>query len=124
MIKANDLRVGNFLEGDELSIPRENTYHNGLTKITGFGISMIEFGKITSLNRVPLTHKWMVDFGFEKDGIQFSKNGVIILFEKRFFKFYYGVGIEDFKNLDYVHQLQNLFYCLTGKELETVANGS
>lgn len=38
MIKANDLRVGNFLQGDKLSIPRLNLYHNGVTKMTGYGI--------------------------------------------------------------------------------------
>lgn len=121
-MKSNEYRIGNIIDSDRgIGVISELSEYK-----SNVGIRTNEFKHFAYINatisRVTLTHKWLLDFGFEKDGVQYSKAGVIILYEKRFFKFYYGVGMGDFKNLNYVHQLQNLFYCLTGEELQVVAN--
>jgi hypothetical protein len=71
---------------------------------------------------IPLTEEWLLKFGLEKIGIwTFSLNLVgnldliYYLGEKG-----WSIGLKsysDFSNLKYVHQLQNLYFSLTGKEL-------
>jgi len=107
-MENTELRIGNIVNDDEshLIITAEN----------------IEWACIVaeeSLTGVPLTKEWLTKFGFEwmpeaeythgamsKDGIQvWVKNGFVI--EKPSIKY----------NLLYIHQLQNLYFALTGEEI-------
>jgi len=81
---------------------------------------------------IPLTEEWLVRFGFEKDD-----TGVDI-FDQDYYKWYQkefpiiGVLCQSSDNLylfdentdtlriSFVHQLQNLYFALTGTELPTV----
>lgn len=63
---------------------------------------------------IPLTEEWLLKFGFKPLGKDWQKNGIIIHTRKRGFVLRKSVPI-----IEYVHQLQNLVYALTGKELET-----
>ncbi len=63
---------------------------------------------------IPLTEEWLLKFGFEitdnfqtKDRFQTHKQDGIIWFE-------YGYIVVE---LNYVHQLQNLYFALTNEEL-------
>jgi hypothetical protein len=91
-----------------------------------FWINFIE--KITpqknfQFKPIPLTEEWLLKLGLEKIGIwTFSLNLVgnldLIYYsgEKG-----WSIGLKsysDFSNLKYVHQLQNLYFALTGKELK------
>jgi len=67
---------------------------------------------------IPLTEEWLLKFGFEitdnfqtKDRFQTHK-------QDGFFWFEYGYIVVE---LNYVHQLQNLYFALTGEEL-TIKN--
>lgn len=115
-MKANELRIGNLLEfrvtckvceiqencfyvNDELGTEYKNT--------------------ICDIKPIPLTEEWLLKFGFENDTITATKKG---------FDFsigFYASGFYLCKSLDemfgveikHVHQLQNLYFALTGEEL-------
>jgi hypothetical protein len=110
-MKANELRIGNLLEcwyGDnyfEVTIEDLQTIYNGKSKA----------------KPILLTEEWLLKFGFEKDEKNeywFWKNCVsvsvlgyieLLSFNRQSFK----TNIQ----LKYIHQLQNLYFTLTGKEL-------
>lgn len=123
MIKANELRIGNVLKGDELSIPRENLYHNGVTKITGFGISMIQSGNITSLKAIPLNEKVLKTCGFVYKSSDYeSPAGDKWWFSLRNGFIPEGFKHTNFKGVKFLHELQNLYYYLYGHELDVDSN--
>ena len=127
-MKASELRIGNYVKYLTL---------NGNSEILANGIYLFELGEL-ELDPILLTEEWLLKFGFEnnkhgnwnryfKDGIyprsfafQFYKNGRV--------DFWYGdfnVGNLNrikYNPLQYVHQLQNLYFALTGKELEYEQN--
>lgn len=97
-----------------------------LAKITGlYGEGAFSFqaleGKIPDAHifeePIPLTEEWLLRFGFEKDrsgyrlddinSLSFSENYIVCWHDK-------VLGI---KQIEYVHQLQNLYFTLTGEEL-------
>lgn len=111
MIEPRELRIGNLLyiqTGATSLCPIE---------ITGLDIYDQFKGFIPSLQPIPLTEEWLVKFGFEKkrgwdDSPFYKKNDVDI----------YIVSDKSFTNeldvpIKHVHQLQNLYYALTGEEL-------
>jgi len=74
---------------------------------------------------IPLTEEWLLKFGFEKQGhVKFigeaydrfvlGKNGIYSVNE---IAYIYEVNDHDLCELKYVHQLQNLYFSLTGEEL-------
>lgn len=72
-------------------------------------------------NPIPLTEEWLLKFGFEKVAPQ------TYLFDTWYvdvvngdISFYLdGDACVSYVYLEHVHQLQNLFYSLTGQELNT-----
>lgn len=130
MIKPEDLRIGNlvFHDGDineikgvftEFTMRKdsEGRYHE-----TMYMVQLKNLLDYTSeeINAIPLTEEWLFKFGAKelkaKRGIlkEYVLKTVRIEFSNSH-NFYY-------KNskviISSVHQLQNLFFALTGKELE------
>ncbi len=108
-MKANELRIGNLCDSDG-SILTIRAKHI-------LNLEINESGWCTK--PLILTEEWLVTFGFRKHGIFFSNNTPHqIAFDNNKFWFMGLVlpigGIE----LKYVHQLQNLYFALTGEELE------
>jgi hypothetical protein len=102
-MEAKDLRIGNFVV---TNFKREKE----VTDIDH--VSFIEdFMKL--YDPIPLTEEWLLKFGFKIDKqheCDFASIGVFtISFRDNFFY--------DYTNLKYVHQLQNLYFALTGEEL-------
>ncbi len=82
----------------------------------------MEFDRVDcAVQPIPLTEEWLVKFGFKKQKRSewFSKKGFVV----RIFNNTLPVKIQGkhLVTLGYVHQLQNLYYALTGKEL-TIKN--
>ena len=105
-MKANELRLGNLIDRKD--------YICKVTKIEEGGIitEPLEYkGERFVEQRVepiPLTEEWLVKFGFKKG----SKGWFKTLSNNHKFNFYM------YKNLcSNVHQLQNLYFALTGEEL-------
>jgi hypothetical protein len=120
-MEAKDLRIGNFLY-------YKNTNDLGTVELIhkNHYECRDEFGIFTpncSYEPIPLNAEWFEKFGYYDVNVpsHFIKDEMTID-EHRFWDCN-GMFIDD-KNgvrIEYVHQLQNLFFCLRGKEL-TIKN--
>lgn len=124
VLKASDLRIGNKL----LFLGDVVTFKN-ITEFREDGIFWIKTfePKIESKNfhfkPIPLTEDWLLKFGFElKYGcFLLSTNRGTILIEEDLAQISSVISHDGFMSpCKYVHQLQNLYFALTGSEL-TVA---
>ena len=104
-MNTKELRIGNFIKG--LSIE----------KVEWLGDQVVNLYRVGCYSPVELTEDWLTKFGFEKySGGYLSKDSVI---ELTFDFLVWKPNIERLKIL-YVHQLQNLYFAITGKELEVI----
>lgn len=109
-MKANELRIGNIINNDgEEILVTSYTFYNIETDGEYF-------------KDIPLTEEWLLKLGFEWKGL-ISKGqyltittpcGKALVYNDGFLKFV-GVTIE--VPIKHVHQLQNVYFALTGKEL-------
>lgn len=108
-MKANELRIGNWVKWPGEKEPNEVQWQHG----HWLGVFK---GNYSFPEPIPLTEEWLLKFGFKKIGNQFIiENGRITLTDD----IKYGNQfIYEFTSLVYVHQLQNLYFALTGNELE------
>lgn len=114
-MKAESLRIGNiidiaFLDGSM----RKNT---PLNKRQLIGILKDEF----LFKEVELDSLWLEKMGFEYDKniLGWDNSDVVIQDWKHCNEFHYVGNSGDLdRKIEYVHQLQNLYFALTGKELE------
>ncbi len=66
---------------------------------------------------IPLTQEWLLNFGFECRVVYGNNhwlNNRILIFEDKKGKFEFAWGLK----IKSVHQLQNIHFALTGKELK------
>jgi hypothetical protein len=115
MIESNELRLGNYvIDGDEVVILNDNyTLFKALINVDrGIGIKPI-----------PLTEEWFIKLGFQLFGNDdpldryWTTNILKGSIEELSLKYTLS-GIK----IKYVHQLQNLYFALTGVELELSSN--
>jgi hypothetical protein len=104
-MKANQLRIGNKVsyEGSNVTV---NTISD--EEVTFSDYVSFDYPQIEDISGIELTEEWMVRFGW-KDG--FAK-GMLIR---------YGLKIRLLghdMDTQYLHQLQNLYFSLTGEELK------
>jgi len=108
---ANELRIGNYAYENGIALPMNIHDINCIYKNYYHG---------EKYKPIPLTEEWLLKFGFKKwnsKGITYSKGVLIIHLRKRGF-----VINKRFVEPKHVHQLQNLYYALTGKELSIKIN--
>ena len=130
-MQANELRIGNLVDtinrGGEVHLP-----NSGAVKILQIGVfnseylnpdevpECTEWVKIpnTDLTPIPLTEEWLERLGFKfKEGDDGPNTwaqragDIFVTLSKYHGKFYYQ------RQVEYVHQLQNLYFALTGTEL-------
>ncbi|WP_159479780.1 hypothetical protein [Chryseobacterium sp. 18068] len=118
-MEANELRIGNYANHSELGIVeiiavgRDYIYcvYNGETFYESIG----------RFSPIPLSEEWMLKFDFDPtaNNLFYHKN---IQIEKQKNTFNLRFVNPDFttsslRRIKYVHQLQNLFFALKGKEL-------
>jgi len=117
---AKELRIGNlilFTENNEPSIVAEIDA-KGVKVDVGKELVWIE---LEAFSPIPLTSDWIKMFGFQDGKIQISNS------PKRWLSWSYAKEfciensdwdeLHEIKNVEYVHQLQNLYFALTGSEL-------
>lgn len=141
MINANELRLGNLviLQNKEYR-PNESGFIHKVTGITEkFGKHADELGNfvvelerqennifedrygqyVSYLEPIPLTEDWLIKFGF-KDS---QKTEGHLLFN--WYSDHIGIkgmlGMVKPYKCRYVHQLQNLYFALTGEELQCLS---
>lgn len=127
MMDKKSLRIGNYY-----------LYKGNEIKFDASDFKEIDHNLLALLNPIPLTEDWLIKFGFDKEPISWSidLNPFMSEFKKLLITLDQGIMI---RNGDYdqprmddemiaiyntdrsgkimVHQLQNLFYSLTGEEL-------
>lgn len=124
MIKATDLRIGNYVKDKKYPITYKVTAigeNGGWMQVTD------EFEDIDSaiekLEPIPLTEEWLIKLGLIKDewSYTFPINGGNTAYSIECYgdKFGFAYGGEVTKEtwITSVSQLQNLYYFLTGEEL-------
>ena len=100
-MKTTELRIGNWVQD-------RHSEECGMIDIVVLGI--IDTMENHSYEPIPLTEEWLERFNWNppKDiGVAFSTNTHEIYF----------VAGNYYKTIEYVHQLQNLYFALTGQEL-------
>ena len=120
-MKANELRIGNYLQGQQVvQVTRIFDEDNiGIGSGDPYAVHAEPPYK-PCLSPIPITEEWLVKFGFKdvaSDSKFKNKDSLIILFENNKFIYQNLFFIESDTELKYVHQLQNLYFALTGKEL-------
>lgn len=119
MIPQNELRIGNFVFKDKQRIP---TSEGSIFSAELHTIDEYSFYESTSLDPIRITEEWLIRLGFEKGSPNaYATNYYIAGFcVSRHFKD--GLYYSWTANINYVHQLQNLYFAITGKELELKQN--
>ena len=105
MIDPKELRIGNLLKkgGAVIKVDAQT-----IVKIDDIGLA-------AGYEPVELTEEWLLKMGFRKlDTYSFVNNSIFIYDRKR--GFVYGSINLDLM-IESVHQLQNLYFALTRKEL-------
>ena len=137
-MKANELRIGNYINNEQRTefVRAVDNWRIQCHLLTDKKQETLYEVSIHLIKPIPLTEQWLVDFGFDKninknqiDSIEmklsidnnktiFSSCGtldggmvVLCLCAGNYFS----------NNLKYVHQLQNLYFALTGKELKKIS---
>lgn len=134
-MKHTELRIGNYISDGTFLFKVLSIYQHG--KVEGLVIN--SDGNIYSSNiynvsestGILLTEEWLLKFGFKKnnygyvldDPKEIKKDYYIRLFLKeKKDAFYLKIGYtgEFVGYYNYVHQLQNLYFALTGEELSVL----
>jgi hypothetical protein len=124
MIKANELRLGNYLE------LISNVNGESMIKQVDIDILRVMTHGMKpnyEIKPIPLTEEWLLKLGYKffdyKSHIKFAV--IIDNIVSYDINFYKGEFIMPHKNkpinIKHVHQLQNLYFALTGEEL-TIKN--
>lgn len=126
MIETNDLRRGNIIinaiDGLQYFI-RDITENYVRARYVNSTVWLLQIYS-RKMSGIPLTEEWLVNFGFDKIldedrpyFLIFKKPRMTIYFstnEKWHHVFFEGVPVA----IEYVHQLQNLYFALTSEELQ------
>ena len=123
-MNANELRINNWVGWNGPS-HYENALVSAISKDEIF-FKCGDSGLINEIEPIPLTEEWLLKFGFEKI------IGKIDIYEKDRLRIWLGSRgrslcylIEEDttsahyipNSIEYVHQIQNLYFALFGKEL-------
>jgi hypothetical protein len=111
MKAAEEIRIGNYYD------------HNGeFKKVTPDTILNLWEAERTWIKSIPLTEEWLKRFGFDEfqyGWYQIEKSPLKItwnIYDKNIRAFGYNLT----NVCQYIHQLQNLYFALTGEELKEI----
>ena len=121
-MKKNELRIGNLVYqvsewGEKLSETKLTEWNEGIWYRIGECLAYLE-----DYQPIPLTEEWLIKFGFKHSArmIWDIPNTEYSFSLDRFCLWDY-TGDEGYlisTDLNYVHQLQNICFALTGEELK------
>jgi len=118
-MKANELRIGNWV----------NSGINSTQAIEVYPMFIVQLSKMQdeehNIKPIPITEEWLLKFGFEKVGDTYMLKITKLIYHCCYVRYVDDIwwflsrkgATYDFK-FNNVHQLQNLYFALTGKELE------
>lgn len=118
----NELRAGNYYMGRELN---SLNWSVGEFKLMTMNHAMFNHLETypEEYRGVPLTEDWLGKFGFIKhvrNWIWFDNHPISVKVKYQCFAvcFIHGKLRPELVDIKFVHQLQNLYFCLTGEELQ------
>ncbi len=121
-MEATELRISNIVNCNN---KRHHEPYIVVESITSECIN-VDFRpyNLNELEPIPLTEDWLLKLGFKKDLNSYKLKN----FGRSMFHFgkpcFYPAGrlssLMRMDNLSYVHQLQNLYFALTGEELKII----
>ena len=140
-----ELRIGNYVTVDNIEFHPK--LKDVVLKVTGisetrndYSISLEHINQIQNtyyetysqfsffIKPIPLTEEWLLKFGWgqsDEHELCDNSNDVLFYYDYHFERFW--IELDDSfttnsicynMNIKYVHQLQNLYFALTGKELQ------
>jgi hypothetical protein len=121
-MKASELRIGNRVNYFSESADRWLDDH----EVTALDIECLDLDKGDHADGIPLTEEWLLNFGFwKREGSNVWNNGVgnyRYCIHQTGMLYPFDVRSSDpsgyfIGTTKYVHQLQNLYFALTGEEL-------
>jgi len=120
MIQANELRIGNNVQDVGVLEKNLTVYklENGIIVCGDEGFSYPYLSE--HLQGIPLTHDVFINCGFtflEIGRTERYKLNRLYINHAKCFGGYFKYG--HFTKIKYLHQLQNLYFALTGQELDT-----
>ena len=119
-MKASELRIGNYI-----FLTKDFNKSYFFTQTSGALIDYIECESVLS-SPIQLKEEWLLNFGFERTfkklkGCYVDKHSKYMLCdnnENGFDIYIFGYDEDLYINsINYIHQLQNLFFALIGEEL-------
>lgn len=123
MIQANELRIGNWIYWD---IPeKKGVFHKVLAVKSNIPNTLpISLGEsYDDFSGIPLTHQILEKCGFVVTRTTAHPNNIWTLkheegvFELEEIKLFFLCSSQYEVQVKYLHQLQNLYFCLSGEEL-------
>lgn len=118
-MKAQDLRINNYLDF-EGKPHKVSAIHgdNTIRFLVPYGGSIGCFSiKNPDIKPIPLNEEWLLKFGFVKSTHWFELENTSISLNLNQYILEFNDAYQESKMPVYVHQLQNLYYALTNKEL-------
>jgi len=123
-MKSTELRIGNYIS----LVDGRDVIVTGITnnKVLDGIFTLIHHNEGSHIPEhtlaIPITEEWLVKLVGKKviDGNIYKEwdiQGVCFEFTKSGFYYTAGEGINLSTNINYVHQLQNIYFTLTGNEL-------
>ena len=112
-MKANELRIGNWVMGDS-----ERPYQIELSDFSDWydDHNSHEYGD--HVHPIPITEEWLDMFGFKDDQImRFRDLLMLAKGDEEYCAWINTLTHGRVSSVKYIHQLQNLYYALTGEEL-------
>jgi len=111
-MKANELRIGNLFQTH--------------TPIAVEAWMLLPESNVV-FAPIPLTEEWLIRFGAELEDEWYDINlvedmSLTICLRTKETGLFHDVYYTGLRNINYVHQLQNLYFALTGSELELTEN--
>ena len=125
MMKATELRLNNMILDRWGAVATVDTIGFESTVRISTATYKAESCSINDCEPIPLTEEWLLKFGFKKTSTAYYMEILNDWTSLYFCDGYFEISVSSHAcpiKIDCVHQLQNLFYCLTGEELE-VKNG-
>lgn len=117
-MKVSELRIGNYV--NRLGYPEQIKSITISEGKRGY-VAVQSSGVIThnQIEPIPLTEEWLLKLGFEKLENKFYSKGRFSYHKKYGWKIFENwvngwVGVQ---KVEYVHQLQNLYFAISGEEL-------
>ena len=114
-MKATELRIGNYITTEYMN--------KSIFKVISIHSDRIYFESVREnfksdtiqnyIKPIQLTEEWLFKFGFDKAVNGWWSSDEIFSYRDG----YFGFGVDRYTKIQYVHELQNLYFALTGEDL-------